>query len=402
MRILHVIGWINFVDGGPPVIATRLAAAQAVLGHQVSIASYSSDDDPITLNRLASVPNWNLVMWHRFPPCGRVERLRGTDAARHLAPLIEAADVVHLHNVWEGILIRAANLARRERKPYVILLNGMLEPWSLTKGRFKKRLALSLTHRRMLQGSALLQLGNADEEKSVRAMGITAPAAVIPNGVSLDEIDPLPSRGEFFAAHPALAGRRFVLFLGRLHRQKGVDYLVDAFAELAPGHPGVDLVIAGPDGGAQADLTRPIDAAKLGDRCHLIGPVYGREKFAAMVDCECFVLPSRHEGFSVALLEAMACGAPVVASTACHFPDIASGGAGEVVELSAGNLAAAMGRIVSDPERSRMGQRGRTLVESQYTWHQAAVRTIAAYESALSRQNRPSVSSSAPGIPGED
>jgi glycosyltransferase involved in cell wall biosynthesis len=237
----------------------------------------------------------------------------------------------------------------------------------------------------MLEASALLQLGNADEENSLRALGLTAPAAVIPNGVSLEEIDPLPARGEFIAAHPPLTGRRFVLFLGRLNPQKGLDYLADAFAALAAAHGDVDLVVAGPDGGALDAFQQRVAAAGLTNRVHLTGPLYGREKLAALVDCDCFALPSRHEGFSVALLEAMASAAPVVASTACHFPEIAQYGAGEVIGLSAANLAAALSRILSDPQRAAIGRRGRALIESQYTWRHAAERTISAYQAALKR-----------------
>jgi glycosyltransferase involved in cell wall biosynthesis len=383
MRILHVIGWVDFADGGPPMIATHLAAAQAGLGHDVSIAFYSAAADRRTDEQLAGLPHWNRVAVHRFPRCTRRERLLGTDAARRLRPLIDAADVVHLHNVWEGLLIQAAAIARAADKPYFILLNGMLSQWSLRKGYLKKRLAVKFTHARMLNGAAALQLGNEEEGQSIRSLGITAPAIAIPNGVTLEEIDPLPARGEFIAAHPALTGRRFILFLGRLHPQKGLDFLADAFAMIASRHPTVDLVIAGPDGGAKEDFQQRIVAANLSRRVHVVGPLYGREKFAALVDCDCFALPSRHEGFSVAVLEAMAAKTPVIISRACHFPHVANAKAGEVIELSAKNLAEAIDRVLSDPNRRAMGETGRALIESQYTWRSVAERTIAAYERAL-------------------
>jgi glycosyltransferase involved in cell wall biosynthesis len=339
--------------------------------------------DGQTDQRLAGLPFWDQVAVHRFPVCSRWERLTGRSAGRRLRPLIEAADVIHLHNVWEGILLQAAAGARAAGKPYVIVVNGMLDPWALSQKGLKKRLALMLAHRRMLNGSAMLHLLNEDERRLIEPLRLTAPSAIIPNGVTLEEIDPLPPRGEFLSARPELGGRGYVLFLARLHYKKGLDYLADSFAILAGRHPKLDLVVAGPDGGEREKFQSRVAAAGLSGRVHLVGPLYNREKIAALVDCECFVLPSRQEGFSIAVLEAMAAGAPVVLSQACHFPEAATAGAGEVVPLDAAAVAGAMDRIVSDPQRSRFGRAGRALVEAHYTWQRVAEQTIAVYGKCL-------------------
>ena len=98
-----------------------------------------------------------------------------------------------------------------------------------------------------------------------------------------------------------LGGRRYVVFIARLHYKKGLDYLADAFAIVAPQSPDLDLVVAGPDEGAKSDFEDRIRRAGVGKRVHLVGPLYGPDKFAALVDCTCFCLPSRQEGFSVAV-----------------------------------------------------------------------------------------------------
>jgi glycosyltransferase involved in cell wall biosynthesis len=384
LRILHVIGWLDFADGGPPMLATRLAAAQARLGYEVSIALYSSggDVDQQTDKRLAGLPFWDKVAVHRFPPSSRLERLTGRAAGRRLRPLIESADVIHLHNVWEGILLQGAAIARSLAKPYILVVNGMLDPWALAQKGLKKRLALTLTHRRMLNG-AMLHLLNEDERRLIVPLGITAQSTIIPNGVTLEEIDPLPPRGEFLSGRRELGGRHYVLFLARLHYKKGLDYLADSFAILAKKHPALDLVVAGPDGGERESFQARVAAAGLTGRVHVVGPLYNRQKMAALVDCECFVLPSRQEGFSIAVLEAMAAGAPVVLSEACHFQEAATAGAGEVVPLDAAALAAAMDRVVSDPDRARFGKAGRALVEAHYTWQKVAEQTVAVYQKCL-------------------
>jgi glycosyltransferase involved in cell wall biosynthesis len=309
-----------------------------------------------------------------------MERLLGKGAAASLRPLIAAADVVHLHNVWEMILLRTAQIARELGKPYLILANGMLDPWSLAQKKWKKRVALALGYRRMLDECSMLHLGNDTERELIGPLHLKCPATIIPNGVNLTEIDPLPPRGRFIASRAELANRPFVLFLSRLHYKKGLDYLADGFAILAPKHPEIDLVVAGPDGGERENFQRRIAATGLSDRVHVVGPLYGPDKLAALVDCECFTLPSRQEGFSVAILEAMAAGAPVVISDACHFPEVATAGAGEVIELNAPALAAALDRVLSDPRRRGMGQAGRHLIESQYTWDRVAQRAVGVYQ----------------------
>ena len=210
LRILHVIGWLDFGDGGPPMVATRLAAAQARLGHDVSIAFYSSGRtiDQQTDRQLAALPNWDRIKVHRFPPCSRLERLLGKSAERQLEPLIAQADVIHLHNVWEGILLQAAAAARAAGKPYLIVVNGMLDPWALSQKAWKKRFALAVTHRRMLNRCNMLHLLNEDERSLIEPLRITAPSTIIPNGVTLEEIDPLPPRGQFLAGRPELGPAR--------------------------------------------------------------------------------------------------------------------------------------------------------------------------------------------------
>jgi glycosyltransferase involved in cell wall biosynthesis len=383
MRILHVIGRLDFADGGPPMVATRLAAAQAHLGHEVEIACYSSPADDETHKQLAVLPYADKLRIHMFPQPGRMERLFGHDAAAKLTPLVKTADVVHLHSVWETILLRAAGAARAAGKPYVIVPNGMLDPWSLSQKAMKKRVAMFLAHRQMLDRSALLHLLNEPEWRLIQPLNLKAPSAIIPNGVMLEEFDPLPQRGQFIAGHPNLAGRRFVLFLGRLHFKKGLDYLADAFSRIAPRVPDLDLVVAGPDGGDKENFQNRIAAAGLSGRVHLPGPLYGREKVSALVDCEAFVLPSRQEGFSIAVLEAMAAGAPVVISDQCHFPQVAAAGAGIVTTLDTQAIAASLEKVVSDPNRRRFGKAGRALVESRYTWDRAAEQMIDEYHYAL-------------------
>jgi glycosyltransferase involved in cell wall biosynthesis len=240
-----------------------------------------------------------------------------------------------------------------------------------------------LGHRRLLDNAALLHTLNADEARLIEPLRLRCRVEIIPNGVFLEEVHPMPSRGSFYRKHGKLAGRPFILFLGRLHYKKGLDFLADAFISIAASRRELMLVIAGPDAGARAQFEAQIAAAGLMDRVLMAGPLYGRDKLEALADAACFCLPSRQEGFSMAIVEALACGVPAVISADCHFQAVGEAGAGEVVELRPEAIAAALLRVTSnEDERRRMGIRGSYLVQSHYSWPKIAKQTVAAYRKA--------------------
>lgn len=380
MRIVHVIPTLDMATGGPARVAVRLPAAQRALGHDVEVVSYASphaqaeiDDD------IAVVPNASLVRWTYVRAPSRLERLTARNARQLLNERIAGADLVYLHGIWPPIILAAAKAARAARVPYAVIPHGMLDPWSLAQRRMKKRVALMLGYRSMLDHAAFLHVLNSDEGRLIEPLRLRAPQAVIPNGIFLDEVDPLPRTGDFRKDLPALGDAPYVLFLSRLHYKKGLDVLADAFIGLE-GAP--HLVVAGPDGGAKADLERRIaahpDAAK---RVHIVGSLQGRARFAAMVDAHCFCLPSRQEGFSMAITEALATGTAAVISEECHFPEVADVGAGLVVALSVDNVKRALAKVLAEPSpRVRYGEHGRKLVAERFTWNAVAEQTLTAHE----------------------
>lgn len=385
MKILHLISSLDPANGGPPRVAIGLSAALAGLGHEICLASLIGGSRSIEIERsMQSIPGADRVNRTELPaPCDLFDAMTVRTVRQPLAELLSQCDFLHIHGVWDPILRVGAAMARRHRRSYCVTPHGMLDPWSLAQKRLKKRVALILGYRRMLQDAAFLHVLNVDEARLLAPLKLRCPSHVIPNGVFLEEIDPLPARGLFQAANPQLQSRPFVLFLSRLHYKKGLDYLADAFALTARRHPDVQLVVAGPDGGEAGPFRNRITMLGLADRVHIVGPIYGTKKYEAMVDAAVFCLPSRQEGFSMAITEAMACGTPVVISEACHFPEVADAGAGIIVPLNPARIADAVDRCLSNPElRYSMGLAGRRLVHGKYTWPVIAARMIDAYASA--------------------
>jgi glycosyltransferase involved in cell wall biosynthesis len=385
MRILQVIGIVDPAWGGPPRVAVRLAAAQAAMGHETHLLSYVADDATDWLAEQSTlVPAFDRVTVHRMTPASLWERLTATRARRILGPLTHRMDWVHIHGVWERLLSASASMAFAAGVPYCIRPAGMLDHWSLTQKRWKKGIAMALGYRKLLQRAAFFHTLTHIEAEFKARLQLRPPCEHIPNGVFLEEIDPLPPAGCFRAKCERLGDRRFILFIARLHHKKGLDLLAEAFRTVAARAPDVDLVVAGPDDGAKESFEQAIAAAGLSGRVHVVGPVYMREKIAALRDSDCFCLPSREEGFSVAVLEALAVGVPVVISEQCNFHEVQRCGAGFVTRLDAGEIAAGLMAALSSPSnRDVMGAAGRALIAEQYTWRRVAAATIAAYEKYL-------------------
>ena len=390
MNIVHVIITLDPRHGGPPMIAAGIAAAQAQLGHDVSIIATADADRLDVIDKATrDIPGFQKVRLHQLPSPRGIEKFRASQARRKLDELVPRADAVHLHSIWESIIRVGAERARHFHKPYFILVNGMLHPWSLQQSALKKRVAMSLFYRRMFNGAAALHVGNEAEKRVIAPLKLKPPSVVIPNGVFLEEFADLPSAHAFHDAHPELQGKPYILFLSRLHYKKGLDYLADAFAKVAARHGDVQLVVAGPDGGERANFEQRIQAAGISQRVHIVGPQYGRDKLAALAGAVCFCLPSRQEGFSVAITEALACGLPVVNSEDCNFPEVATQGAGFVTPLDAGAVAEALCKIIENHDARRgMSLAGRQYVERNLTWPIVAEKTVAMYEQAIPRSAR--------------
>jgi glycosyltransferase involved in cell wall biosynthesis len=178
--------------------------------------------------------------------------------------------------------------------------------------------------------------------------------------------------------------------MGRLHPIKGADRLLRAFERVASHFPAALLVLAGPDEfSIERSFRTGVSDAGLADRVRFPGMVQGEIKRALLERSDLFCLPSDAEGFSMAILEALAHATPVLISPRCHFPDVERFHAGRIAAVDDEALAGALAEMLAQPQRLvAMGEAGRTLVAERYTWEAAASSMIAAYEEGIERHSR--------------
>lgn len=397
MKVVHVVNSMDPATGGPPSMVARLAAAQASAGHSVAIICRESlDVDVRSHSAFTGIPGIDRVAWLFCPAGGVTEKYLAFKAGHALRTLLKSGDFLHLHGVWCAIVSTAARIANEYGLRYAVTLHGSLNPASIAQKSWKKALAMRLGRRKLLEHAAFIHALNDDETIGLRRHRIETPVAVIPNGVFSEEIADLPPPTQFHALHPQLLNRPYILFLGRLHWHKGLDHLADAFAVFAQHNISVDLVVAGPDCGIRTEFERRISRLGLSKRVHMMGPIYDQEKLAALTGATCFCLPSRNEGFSMAITEALGCGVPVVISRECHFPEVQAAGAGEVVTLNPAGIADALLRLTGDEvRRQQASHAARRLVLENYTWPRIAERMIEAYTQNGTQTRHPSINQSA-------
>lgn len=381
LRVLHTNLGIYPERGGPPSVIANLAAAQAMLGHAVTIASSNtkSDLEQIQRDLLRKVPGGDRVEVQVLPRVGIWKGFFGRPLSFGESP----PDLIHIHELWTPFDLFIARSAKAQGIPYVVTMHGLLSKPRLRRRWLKKWLARQLWVRRMLRASGFVHGLTAHECLEAADCIGNLQLIQIPNGFSAmslsDPADPPDHLSQ-------LKGRRFVLFLSRLQEIKGPDLLVPIFEHVAGEFPDVYLVVAGPDEGSLSGMNKQRERSSFRDRIHFVGMADAKAKSWLLTNAELFILPSRDEGFSVAILEALSKGCPVVMTTECHFPEASIAGAALEAPISVTQLAEHVKTLLSSRVLSRqMGDTGREFVQKNYSWSHIAGEMISAYIKSIDR-----------------
>jgi len=172
---------------------------------------------------------------------------------------------------------------------------------------------------------------------------------------------------------------RFILFLGTIEPRKNIVRIVEAFASLRERLPH-HLVIAGRKGWKYQDVFRAVNRLRLESNVHFPGRIAEQDVAALYSLADIFVWPSLYEGFGLPVLEAMACGVPVVTSNTSSLPEVAGSAAIMVDPLSTEEIAGAIMRLVEDaPLRGQLIAKG-FVRASELTWRRTAASTLLVYE----------------------
>lgn len=377
MTIVLTVASLDSDAGGTSAAVAALATHMADRGPRVHVITRASPQPllsatvgPVTVSFLPE--GSPLTQWYPL-----WQTLRDVSGATE-GPLI-----IHDNGLWLPFNHVVARFARAYAIPRVASPHGMLEPWSLQQGGFKKQLAWYLyQHHDLRSASAILATAAQEAHNIQQKIDSAPPIAVIPNGVNLN--GRVHETRLQQTATPSTEKTRTVLFLSRIHPKKGLLNLIQAWERLRP--DGWQVVIAGPDeGGHRREVEAAISASGLQRDFNFTGPVTGDAKWALYEEADLFVLPTHSENFGIVVAEALVAGTPVITTRGTPWNDLVQHQCGWWVEVGVEPLTEALREALatSPAERKAMGARGRQLILDNYTWPQVAQDMIAVYEWVL-------------------
>jgi len=379
MKILQVLSFFSPVHGGSAEVPYQLSKELAKRGHEVTI--YTSDYK-------ISQEYINSVIGTGVKVCSFKTWLSGTKP-RVTPGLIRSAkeqvkyfDIIHMHSyrTFQNVVVH--HYAKKYGVPYVLQAHGSVLPF-FQKQRLKMLYDWVWGYRILKDASKVIALTKTEAEQ-YKKMGVDEDKIeIVPNGIDLSEYDDLPENGEFRRKYSIRENEKIILYLGRIHKVKGIDLLVDAFADLSKESNDVKLVIVGPDGGFLSMLKKQIKDLKIGDRILFTGPLYEGDKLKAYVDTDVYVLPSIYEIFGITVLEACACGTPVIVTDRCGIADFVDN-VGYVVEYDKDHLRDAIFKVLSDGGlRRKFGEGGKKLVKEEFGWDKIVLAVEKVYLSLI-------------------
>ena len=311
MRILHVIPSLAWERGGPSAVVRALTRYQSEDGHRVSVLTTDQGvrhgQKPIDLGPAVSV--------HRLNVVGPDRIAYAPGFARTLRTELQEADVVHVHSIFTNPVHVALREARQLGIPSILRPCGQLHRYSLQRSSWKKWIYLKLWGR-MVKNACRAWHYTSENEAAHSWPWKPSASFVLANGIEPDEYEVDRSEAKALVAKkwPELGESPYVVFLGRVHPKKRLDLLIDAFLAGAPRK--TKLVVAGPDeGGLWGKLSASrLHSSPAKERVVRIGTVTGQDKACLLAGASLFALPSEHENFGIAALEALAVGTPFLLS----------------------------------------------------------------------------------------
>lgn len=356
MKILHVFNVFYPLAGGTVDLMSKLTRTLAQRGHEVAI--YTSDFrlDQVYIDSLDGIKvcpfhSWLNLLGSHLTPSMVAETKRS----------LKDFDIIHLHGHRCLQNIPIHHYAQKYGIPYVVDAHGSTP--RLGKRLLKRLFDIAFGYRILRDATYCIgetQMGvNEYKEFGVDQDKII----LIPPPFFIEEFSQLPAAGGFRSRY-GIGEKRLVMFVGRINQIKGLDFLVESFAELAKLRSDVILAIVGNDDGYKPTLDALIGRLGLSSKVLFTGFLSGEEKLSALVDADVFIQVSRYEQGAWAPIEAVLCGTPIIVTGHTGTgEDVKRLDAGYLVEFgNTEELAGLIMKILEDPGEAE----GKARVAAKY------------------------------------
>lgn len=307
MKILQVIPRFNPNLGGGVHVVYGLSKYLSRNGHDVTIITtkvgLNTDSVKSIEEEGVHVISFDYIFdWHLFIPSPKMKKW--------LEKNIVDFDVVHLNGSRSYQNNIVYKYCKKHKVPYILQPHGSI--LRIIEAKSLKYFYDQIWGYRIYKNASKVIALNKTEIKSCTEMRINRDKIVeIPNGVDPEKFSKLPKRGQFRKKYNLSKDEKIVLYIGRLHKSKKIDLLIDAFNQVMNEIDDATLIVIGPDGGDKKNLEKLAEKYNIKNKINFTGLINEKEKIEALVDSDVFVTP-RFYGFPITFAESCACGLPII------------------------------------------------------------------------------------------
>ena len=356
MRVIQVAPAITEESSGPSYSVVRLCE------------SLINEGKDIRLVAMDWAPMNSSLSFLKLFPLGLGPRKLGRSPLMHrwLKKEVESCrvDLIHNHGMWYLSSVYPSWVTKPNATKLVTSPRGAFSTWAMQQGSPMKRIFWPILQRPALNATTCFHATAESEYKDIRRLGFKQPVSIIPNGIDIPEL-----------TRTQVGETRTLLFLGRIHPVKGLDFLLKAWGKVQARFPKWNLKIVGSDLGyyGESGYLNEMRALALSlrlKRVEFMGELRGAEKLRAYRNADLFVLPSNSENFGITVAESLSTGTPAIVSKGAPWEGLDKHGCGWWIDVGIDPLVVCLEEAMSLSSQSLVmkGMHGRNWMIEEFSW----------------------------------